>query len=199
MAAGGDGRLIVVYNGGTVAASPAVEIYGSLDGGAHWTLEESGGYVPVPTHQLPAGPAMETGAIGSGPAAAGGGVFILVGARNVAGPRDSGSAPTVCETGDVDLRWSCPPTTLSPVALGIPDAGGTGAIVTDDGARWAAVVHGRQVIVGSTADRGRSWVVRLRLDYPWWLFQLNPRPHAAGRAGEQRPEPGPPASGAAGG
>ena len=156
-------QLVAIYANGTLMGSPAVEIYGSADGGRGWTLEEGGGYVPVPTGQVPVGGGDQAGATDGQAVAIAPGETVLVGTKGKAEPSTEASAPSLCETSDMGRGWMCRRFLFLLWQNATLDAGYDGEITAGGGQWWVAVVDGTQLVIANSANQGVSWPVRERI------------------------------------
>jgi len=163
LATGSGSHLVAIYAGGTLMGSPAVEIYGSVDGGARWTLEEGGGYVPVPTGQVPVGGIDQAGATDGQAVAVAPGRALLVGTTGEPNPSTQASAPSLCETSNVGRSWICRRFPFLDWQNATFDAGYDGEISVGGGRWWVAVVDGTQLVIANSANQGVSWQVRERI------------------------------------
>ena len=155
----GGGHLVAIYADGTLMGNPAVEIYGSVDGGARWTLEEGGGYVPVPTGQVPAGGVEQTGATDGQVVTVARGRTLVIGTVRDPTPSTQASAPGLCETNAVGRRWMYRRLPFLEWQNATFDAGYDGEISAVRSHWWVAVVDGTQLVVASSTDQGANWQV----------------------------------------
>lgn len=155
----GGGHLVAIYADGTLMGNPAVEIYGSVDGGARWTLEEGGGYVPVPTGQVPAGGVEQTGATDGQAVTVARGRTLVIGTVRDPTPSTQASAPGLCETNDVGRSWRCRRLPFLEWQNATLDAGYDGEISAVRSHWWVAVVDGTQLVVASSTDQSANWQV----------------------------------------
>lgn len=156
-------QLVATYAGGTVSGNPAIDIYGSANGGRSWTLEEGGGYVPVPTGQVPLGGVDQAGATDGQAVAVAPGKTLLVGTTGEPLQSTQASAPSLCETSNVGRSWMCRRFPFLAWQNATFDAGYDGEITMAGSRWWVAVVDGTQLVIANSANQGVSWQVRERI------------------------------------
>ncbi len=156
-------HLVATYAGGTVSGNPAIDIYGSANGGHSWTLEEGGGYVPVPTGQVPVGGVDQAGATDGQVVAIAPNRTLLLGTTEESKPSTQASAPSLCETSNVGRNWICRRFPFLDWQNATFDAGYDGEISAVRSQWWLAVVDGDQLVIASGAHQGADWQVVERI------------------------------------